>query len=134
MSGKIDKEIAIAMRLNNRTYKEIAEYFGVSWQAVQQKLRYCTRARKDGDYIERIPYKGLYDFLMEHPRVTIPYLASVMNNMHANKAIIERVRRLFEGKCAHFTKKELDRLLAYTGMTYEELFELREGFKEADNE
>lgn len=132
MSSRIDMEIAIAMRLDNKTYQEIADRFGVSYQCVQQKLRYCTRARKDGDYIERIPYKGLYDFLMEHERVTIPYLAGIMYT-DTSRARIERVRHLFEGRSAHITKGALDRLLAYTGMTYEELFELREGFEEDDD-
>ena len=133
MGGKIDKELAIEMRLRNMSHQEIADHFGVSHQAVQQLLRNCTRARKDGDYIERIAYKGLYDFLIEHPRVTIPRLAGIIYRDHVSRNQIEIVRRLLEGKNVHIMKDGLDRLLAYTGMTYERLFELREGFKEADD-
>ena len=134
MEKKIDKEIAIAMRVNGATYTEIADYFGVSYQAVQGVLRHCARARRGGDsFLTNIPYKGLYEFFLKHERVTIPYLARVMYT-HANRNSEEVTRRLCMGGNARVPKKALDRLLAYTGMTYEELFELREGFEEVDDE
>lgn len=134
MGGKIDKELAIAMRVKGATYAEIADHFGVSWQAVQRMLRYYAHRRRGGDeFLATIPYKGLYAFLFNHDRVTIPQLARVMyKSAHRNN--VEVVRRFINGGNAHVPKKAIDRLLAYTGMTYEKLFELREGFKEADDE
>ena len=131
--GRIDKELAIEMRRQGMTYKQIGEHFGVSWQAVHFQITHCDRARKDGDYIEKIPYKGLYDFLIKHDRVTIPQLARVVFNNRGH-AETERMRSLCNGCGAHVSKKGIDRLLAYTGMTYEQLFELREGFEEDDDE
>lgn len=131
--GRIDKELAIEMRRQGMTYKQIGDHFGVSWQAVHFKLVHCERARKSGNYIEKIPYKGLYDFLIKHDRVSISQLAMVVFKSQ-NKAATERMRSLCNGCGAHVSKKGIDRLLAYTGMTYEQLFELRRGFEEADDE
>ena len=131
--GRIDKELAIEMRRQGMTYKQIGEHFGVSWQTVHFQITHCDRARKGGNYIEKIPYKGLYDFLIKHDRVSISQLAMVVFKSQ-NKAATERMRNLCNGGGAHVSKKGIDRLLAYTGMTYEKLFELREGFKEENDD
>ena len=127
--GKIDKELAISMRRDGKSYSEIADCFGVSCQAVQYCLKRCIKARKDMSAIEKIPYKGLYEFMVAHPKVSITSLSAkiVKYPDHANA---EKVRRFIQGKNAQFPKYTYDRLLAYTGMTYERLFELRDGFKE----
>lgn len=127
---KFDKELAIAMRRDGKNDREIADYFGVSHQAVQQRLKGCIHARKDGNAIEKIPYKGLYEFLLAHPKVRITYLAAIMFPNYSDHAKAEKVRRFIQGGYASFPKVAYDRLMAYTGMTYEQLFELREGFKE----
>lgn len=132
MNGRIDMDTAIAMRRNGKTYMEIAKCFGVSWQAVQYRLVNCVRARKDGDWIEQVPYNGLYDFLMMHDRVSIPVLTKVVLS-EASRNNVERMRRFCYGRNVHIPKKAIDRLIAYTGLTYEELFKLRGGFKEEED-
>lgn len=123
--GKVDKELAIQMRREGRTYGEIAECFGVSHQAVTKMLKNCVRARKDCDTIDMIPYKGLYEFMVSHRMLTIEGLTAVMFS-ESDHAKHEKVRRFLRGHDISFPKHTYDNLIAYTGMTYEQLFEPRE--------
>lgn len=127
--SKIDRDLAASMRRDGKTYQEIADCFGVSPQAVSDSLKKHVHARKDLNAIEKIPYKGLYEFMLSHPRVSITHLSAKMFQ-YPNHASSEKVRRLIQGGYAQLPKSAYDRLIKYTGMTYEQLFELRAGFEE----
>lgn len=126
--GKVDKELAIEMRRQGMSFPEIGEHFGVSKQYISALLKNCVRARMDCETIEMIPYKGLYDFMMANKKVTISSLSRTMWSGNAGHTRGERVRRFLQGQNVSLPKSAYDRLMAYTGMTYEQLFELREGF------
>lgn len=127
----IDRQLALDMRRNGATLREIGDYFGVSYQRVSQVLYGYTRTRRDEAFIEKIVYKGIYDYMVAHENMTMPKLALEMYGcVGKNRAYVERLRRLFEGKDANISKGVIDRLLALTGLTYERFFELRDGFAE----
>ena len=126
----IDRVKAEQMRRDGLTFREIGEAFGVSRQRVEQVLK--GKARKCTTDMEKIPCEGLYNWLMDNPKMTFPALARVMfNNCNANKK--NQVVNLLHGRNCRISKRAYDRLMAATGMTYEQLFKLREGFKEEDN-
>ena len=133
--AKIDRELAREMRYEGKTFSEIGEYFGVSQQAVSRVLKNCVRSRKrEARLFDQIPYKGIYEFIQSDEKITVPRFAVIMG-MPAGGASTEKARRLLEGnQCVALFKRNYDALIAATGMTYEQLFELREGFGEAEHD
>ena len=128
----VDREKAAQMRRDGATYQEIGEYFGVSRQRIEQILKGKVKARKCSTDMERIPYEGLYNWLMDNPKVTYPTLAKIVLGNGENKST-NQITNLLHGRNSLISKRAYDRLIAATGMTYEQLFKLREGFKEEDD-
>lgn len=126
----IDRKTAAQMRNEGMTQQEIADVFGVSRQRIQQVLRKSiVYNRKYAADIEKIPYEGLYNYMVAHPSVTFPALAAILfGSSGKNENAV--ARSLAFGKNCRIGKRSYDRLMAETGMTYEQLFKLREGFKE----
>jgi hypothetical protein len=130
----VDKERAAQMRLDGASFRKIGAEFGVSHQRIQQMLEGTdTKRRKRTTELERIPYEGLYQFMVANPEISFPRLAIIaLGSGHHNESV--KIRRFAYGKNCSFTKRTYDRLIAATGMTYEQLFKLRDGFTEADLE
>jgi hypothetical protein len=120
------------MRRDGATYKEIGAVFGVSHQRISQILKNQIRTRKCSTDMEKIPYEGLYNYLMDNPKMTFPALAMAMFGAGDAKTS-HKMRNLLHGKNCMVSKRSYDKLMALTGMTYEQLFKLREGFKEEDD-
>lgn len=129
----IDRAVAAQMRRDGATYQQIGDAFGVSRQRVQQVLKNQVRLRKCSTDMEKIVYEGIYNYLMDHPRMTFPSLAMVMFGNSGNNEN-NLVQNLLRGRSCKISKRAYDRLIAATGMTYEQLFKLRDGFKEEDDE
>jgi hypothetical protein len=88
-----------------------------------------TYNRKYAADLEQIPYEGLYKFMVENPKVTYPALAMILfGDCGKNKN--EVARNFAHGMSSKLPKRAYDRLIEKSGMTYEQLFKLREGFKE----
>ena len=105
-------EIMRKLHDNGMTYEQIGEQFGVSKQAVHQLLN-----RAPGDYfqegaIKRVKYVGLRQWMLEN-RVSITKLESLCG--------ISRKHRVLIGQ-AQPSKTTIDKILAVTGLTYEECF------------
>ena len=117
------------MRYEGKALAEIAEYFGVSRQAVSAVLKNRVRVRKrDAKLFEQIPYKGIYEFVQSDEKITVPRFAAMIG-MSVCRASTEKARRFLRGESVALFKYNYDALIEKTGMTYEQLFELREGFK-----
>lgn len=127
----IDREKAAQMRRDGCTYEEIGAVFGVSRERIRQVLKNQVRCRKCSTDMEKIVYEGLYNYLMDNPKMTYPALAMVM--FGGGTKTNNKLRNLLHGKNCTISKRSLDRLMALTGMTYEQLFKLREGFKEEED-
>lgn len=128
----IDKNVAAQMRRDGATYQEIGDVFGVSRERVRQVLKNQVRLRKSSTDMEKIVYEGVYNWLMENPRMTFPAFAQLMLGYGGQNAT-NLVRNFLHGKNCRINKQSYDRLIAKTGMTYEELFKLRDGFKEEED-
>ena len=125
----IDREKAAQMRRDGASYQQIGDAFGVSKQRVQQVLKNQVRLRKCSTDMEKIVYEGIYNYLMDHPRMTFPSLAMLMFGTSGSNEN-NLVHNLLHGRNCRIGKSAYDRLIAATGMTYEQLFKLREGFEE----
>lgn len=129
----VDRRTAKQMRDDGMSYQEIAEVFGVSRQRIHQVLKSgAVYTRKYAADIETIPYEGIYKFMVENPKVTFSALAVIMFGYSGNTAS-NMARRFVRGDNTKVGKRTYDRLIAATGMTYEQLFKLREGFTEEDD-
>lgn len=128
----VDREKAAEMRRDGMTYAEIGEYFGVSRQRIEQCLKGRVKTRKCSTDMERIPYEGLYNWLMDNPKVTYPTFARLVFGT-CNTNTTNKIQNLLHGRNVLIGKRSYDRMMAVTGMTYEQLFKLREGFEEEDD-
>ena len=89
------------------------------------------RSRKrEARLFDQIPYKGIYEFIKSDEKITVPRFAEIMG-LPRSRTSTEKARRLLQGYGVYMSKRNYDALIAKTGMTYEQLFELREGFEEA---
>lgn len=96
----VDREKAAQMRRDGATYAEIGAAFGVSRQRAAQvlwKMKQEGRARKRSADMEKIVYEGIYNWMMDHPRVTFPALTNIMYGNYYPKHQ-ETVARLLQGK------------------------------------
>lgn len=121
--GAVDKEVVLKMLQDGKSSREIADCLGVSIQAVSAVSRWN---RENAANIEKIPYKGIYEFMMSNPNMTVPKLARLLG-LNGDRASTVKLRRFIHGDNVAFTKREYDNLSAVTGMTYEHLFAPRDG-------
>lgn len=119
---KEQKLQAYAMRLDGCTYQEIANKFGVTRQCIQQNIGAVGVTRDNRHQVLRLSenciYTGLAKFIKEN-EVSSVVLADVIGvcRIAAYKRIVgER----------NFNISDIYKILNYTGMTFEECFELKE--------
>ena len=111
-----EKKKAFAMLVDGATYQEVADELGISRQYVYKEFgsyfnRKCAAA-------EKYKYIGIRDFLLE-------------NNLNASKlgkaigANAGYMNKILKGENSP-SKKIIDKILEFTGMTYEEAFKEKE--------
>lgn len=123
----IDREVAIEMRRQGKSFEDIGKAFGVSRQAVHKKIGKEPRAKKYDGIVDRIPFQGLYDYMVAHPRLTVPAFAMIVfGDYGKNKT--NCMCGILTGENVSIKGKYMDKLLSVTGMTYEQLFKPREGY------
>lgn len=110
------KELYKAAREAGETYDAIAKRFGVSRQAVWSNLNGKRKPWQDITQVECI-YPNLRGWMNDN-RVSVPELAERVTGDRDSGA---SVRRWIAGS-ANPNKKNIDKLLAVTGLTYEEMF------------
>lgn len=116
----------IVLREQGKTYQEIGDMFGVSKQSVEESIKNAeerlnngVRIRKNSVNIEKIVYKGIYDLFYKDRTMTVSKLARIVGHDKGT------VKNLIEGTNARIAIKGIKRLTDFSGMTFEELFELR---------
>lgn len=117
----------IVLREQGKTYQEIGDMFGVSKQSVEEIIKNAekrfnngVKIRKNSVNIEKIVYKGIYDLFYKDRTMTVSKLARIVGYDKGT------VKNLIEGTNARITIKGVKKLTDFSGMTFEELFELRE--------
>lgn len=105
------KAAAIRMKNEGYTYREIAKRLGVHRQTLYDNGIYGDRMKKGGI---KTKYKNIRKFIYENG-MNIRIFADELN-MDYHKMLSRLNER------SEFTKSEIDDILRYTGMTYEECF------------
>lgn len=122
-SNRVIKEEVIELRNQGKTFREIGEILGVSKQRVYQV---CGRLRKGNANIEKIHFKGIYEFMKENPKISYATLGRVFYGENiTEKELHEFHKKLPNHNDITCTIGGIKRLIEYTGKTFEELFELR---------
>lgn len=119
----------IVLREQGKTYQEIGDIYGVSKQCVEQsiksfEIRCNSRVRKNNYDIEKIMYRGVYDFFKNDNTMTASKLTRMIYG-YSSSDISSRIMKLFKGESARTTIEEITKLIEVTGKSFEELFELR---------
>lgn len=107
------------LRNKGLTYQEIANELGISKQAVAQSLSKYSPSYFRNVRHETCIYKGLRYWMNEN-KVTIAEFLRKMGVKPYYRNYQNFVDRM-SGR-TEFRKKEIDVILAFTGMTYEECF------------
>ena len=94
------------------SYEKIGQYFGISKQAVHQKLnRGPTNHFHEGS-VRKVKYIGLRDWMLNN-RITMTKLEELCGISKSYKSLAGSYQP---------SKKTIDAILAVTGLTYEECF------------
>lgn len=129
--AKKHTEEMIALREAGKTYREIAELFGISKQYVYILIsKSCNRvdpARKCDVDIENIVYEGIYDFFANDHKMTITKFARIaFGHKHICKAQRERVRRfIYNYGEARLSVQNIKNICEYIGEPFEHVFKLK---------
>lgn len=126
--SSIDYPVARAMRDNGASYTTIGERFGVSRQYAYQYLR----RREDGTYrkcnsVEKIPYKGLYEYVKATGMDGVRAIAMYAYGDTKNETIF-KLNRYLHGDADPSWKFVLAALKA-TGMDFEDVFKERSDYE-----
>ena len=123
------EEIA-KMHDEGKTYREIAEISGISYQAVWSKhIAYLKRKRtgkRNGFCIEDIPFKGFYEYFSDNAEESIISF-SVKVKGYFEQSFYEKLKNTLNG--THFSLfkiTDIKKMCEITGKTFEELFTERE--------
>lgn len=116
----------IVLREQGKSYQEIADMYGVSKQNVQEIIsiaskRYGERIRKSTYDIEKIAYKGIYDLFANDKTMTFSRIARECTGISNNKTV-GKFKRLFLGQNVNITIRNIQKLVEFSGMTFEQLF------------
>ena len=109
----------IADRENGLTYREIAEKYGVSFQAVAIACGKMEVCHFKGYTEKQVVYPNLRRWLNKN-KVSRSEFARRIGRLPSGNTT-NTISAWFTGKC-YPTKKTIDKILHATGLTYEELF------------
>lgn len=110
--------------------QKIGEKYGITKQSVCQKLASPKPRKKDYD-IERIIFNGIYNLFAEDPYMSVSKLARIMwGTAEGERANAVKLQNFITGENdSSFKLSHINRLIEYSGMTYDELFSLRHSAK-----
>lgn len=126
--SKITVEEMVKMRLEGKSYEEIARASGIARQNVHKRIsRYCRReilgASNDRIWIfpiEEIAYEGVYQWFKNNPSET---LSSFNRNTIGKTA--STMSCFLKGGKSYYSIEELHVICRYIGKPFEEVFKKR---------
>ena len=120
-----DKKEMLALRERGLTYQEIADIYHITRQRVHQIIG-KENVRKSNVDIERIVYKGVYEFMRDDPDISYTSLLRAFAT-NISKDDNRKFARFLQDKSdsGKLTIGQIKRLIKFTGKSFEELFERR---------
>ena len=118
------KDMVTMRTLNNSTFQEIGNSCGISRQAAKQRIdTYNSRLekRKKELPLEKIKYKGFYDYFLKNPDVTVGNFAQKVFGYGGYKA--KMVSFLLGESNATFTISQMIKMCDIIGKPFEEIFQ-----------
>lgn len=120
-----EKEEMIKLRERGLSYQKIADIYHISKQRVHQIIG-KERVRKNNTDIERIVYKGIYDFMKENPTISYSALLRKIRGCETANQVKNFSSFLKNSNDkSRLSILEIKRLIEFTGKSFEELFERR---------
>lgn len=120
-------------RQRGATYQEMADAEGTTRQDVFQKVKAYERklmgkrGRINGFNINKIVYKGIYEYFRDHIDETV---CSFSNKVFGYAEKVQCVKRFLLGESESLFKvHQIKKMMEVTGKSFDELFELREMYR-----
>jgi hypothetical protein len=118
----VNVDEAERMRGEGKTLAEIAQYFGCTRQAVQNKLmRHKRDRRRYQDIFEACPYIGLRNYMLRHKGLRIADLSRVLFGS-ADSTPRKKTLDMLSGKNTMLSIRNVKAMEKATGMSFAELF------------
>lgn len=118
----VNVDEAERMRGEGKTLAEIAQYFGCTRQAVQNKLlRHKRDRRRYQDIFEACPYIGLRNYMLRHKSLRISDLSRVLFGS-ADPTPRKKTLDMLAGKNTMLSIRNVKAIEKATGMSFAELF------------
>ena len=126
----MDNKVLYNMRKSGMTYKEIHEETGINLQSLYVRIKKyengANRIRGWGFDIERIVYKGLYEYFVANPYESLTSFAKTVA-MPMTGHYIEKIKNLLTGEHnSYFSIEQIKKICEVVGKPFEEVFEERE--------
>jgi hypothetical protein len=126
------EEIA-KMHDEGKTYREIAEISGISYQAAWNKhtefLKRQRTEKRNGFSIKTIPYKGFYEYFSDNMEENLRTF-SIKVRGYFEQSFYQKIKNTLNGTHVSLFKiTDIEKMCEITGKTFEELFTEREDQK-----
>jgi hypothetical protein len=118
----VNVDEAERLRGKGYTFAEIAQYFGCTRQAVQNKLmRHKRDRRRYQDIFETCPYIGLRNYMLRHKNLRIADLSRVLFGS-ADSTPRKKTLDMLSGKNTMLSIRNVKNIEKATGMSFAGLF------------
>ena len=120
----------LEMRMNGKTFQEIADACGISKQGVHERLKlYAKRLagiRGQGFDISTIKYEGLYEYFEENLEESL-YSFAIKIGMGKDGGRVATIRNFLTGKHhSRFSIPQIKKMCEVCGKPFEEVFKERD--------
>ena len=121
---KKQKEIE-QLRKEGKTYQEIADYYGVTKQAIHGLVTHYERRKNKRDKeIDKIIYSGIYDMFVKDENLSMSKVCDIMGYCKCS-VNTKKIRSFLYGETDSIRYTAINNILKYLNKTYDEVFALR---------
>ena len=117
------------MRMNGRTFQEIADVCGISKQRVHQRVKAHERKvagiRGKGFDINQIVYKGIYEHFLNDFDESLNSFCKKVKGGQEQRHFVLAFKGLITGKNARFSVSQIKAICDVVGKPFDKCFERR---------
>lgn len=125
----ISVEEMIEFRENGMSYQKIADYVGVTRQAIHEAIRLHKNKMDNGKRgrrftYKRIIYKGIYEYFKENKEMSLTVFARQIHGADCNNSAVMKIRNFITGEFeSKLTIEQIRSICVVVGKPFEYVFQ-----------